>query len=303
MTDAGARFLTGFGAELSPRGKRIFCRPCLDWSERRYHVAGLVGAEIWRRCLALGWFTRERDIPRAAVDRDRKGGAARCLWRRPEQRWSNASRPARRHDGRQGAAGIAGPEAASSPSRRLFFIAALSDSDARCRSKRALPARPAGAQWPSRRIEPGRNKHDCVRSHSRALRAGASRDGRGGRGGRAGLSLPRRHHRGAAAAGRIERSARPHGRRAAQRRLGTAGHHRQPARRRRQCRRRLCGARAGRRLHADGRHRRDDDLQRLPLQEHAVRPGEGLRADHQCGRQHHRPRGQFAAAGQHRCRS
>ena len=46
---------------LAPRGRRIFCRPCLDWSERRYHVAGLVGAEIWRRCLELGWLARERD--------------------------------------------------------------------------------------------------------------------------------------------------------------------------------------------------------------------------------------------------
>ena len=61
MTDAGARFLTEFGANLRSRGKRIFCRPCLDWSERRYHVAGLVGAEIWRRCLDLGWLIRERD--------------------------------------------------------------------------------------------------------------------------------------------------------------------------------------------------------------------------------------------------
>jgi hypothetical protein len=61
VTDAGARFLTEFGANLRPRGKRIFCRPCLDWSERRYHVAGLVGAEIWRRCLDLGWLIRERD--------------------------------------------------------------------------------------------------------------------------------------------------------------------------------------------------------------------------------------------------
>ena len=24
--------------------RRIFCRPCLDWSERRYHIAGQVGA-------------------------------------------------------------------------------------------------------------------------------------------------------------------------------------------------------------------------------------------------------------------
>jgi hypothetical protein len=61
VTDAGTRFLTAFGADLHSRGKRIFCRPCLDWSERRYHVAGLVGAEIWRRCLDLGWLVRERD--------------------------------------------------------------------------------------------------------------------------------------------------------------------------------------------------------------------------------------------------
>jgi DNA-binding transcriptional ArsR family regulator len=61
LTAAGARFLTEFGADLNARGKRVFCRPCLDWSERRPHVAGLVGAEIWRRCLELGWFKRERD--------------------------------------------------------------------------------------------------------------------------------------------------------------------------------------------------------------------------------------------------
>jgi len=61
VTTAGARFLTGFGADLRPRGRRTFCRPCLDWSERRYHVAGLVGAAIWHRCLELGWLTRQRD--------------------------------------------------------------------------------------------------------------------------------------------------------------------------------------------------------------------------------------------------
>ena len=32
-----------------------------DWSERRYHVAGHVGAEICRRCLELGWLQRRRD--------------------------------------------------------------------------------------------------------------------------------------------------------------------------------------------------------------------------------------------------
>jgi DNA-binding transcriptional ArsR family regulator len=63
VTPAGARFLAKFGAELNSKsgGRRIFCRACLDWSERRYHVAGLVGAEIWRRCLELGWLTQKRD--------------------------------------------------------------------------------------------------------------------------------------------------------------------------------------------------------------------------------------------------
>jgi DNA-binding transcriptional ArsR family regulator len=63
VTKAGLRFLNGLGAEVTPqsRGRRIFCRPCLDWSQRRYHVAGHVGAEICRCCLQRGWFVRQRD--------------------------------------------------------------------------------------------------------------------------------------------------------------------------------------------------------------------------------------------------
>ena len=63
VTPAGTRFLAKFGANLNstPASRRIFCRACLDWSERRYHVAGFVGAEIWRRCLELGWLARRSD--------------------------------------------------------------------------------------------------------------------------------------------------------------------------------------------------------------------------------------------------
>jgi DNA-binding transcriptional ArsR family regulator len=63
VTDTGATFLTEFGVELvsKSRSRRIFCRPCLDWSERRYHLAGLVGAAILQRCLDLGWLVRVRD--------------------------------------------------------------------------------------------------------------------------------------------------------------------------------------------------------------------------------------------------
>jgi len=63
VTDAGRKFFCDFGIDLSATGRsrRIFCRPCLDWSERRYHVAGRVGAEICRRCFDLGWLARERE--------------------------------------------------------------------------------------------------------------------------------------------------------------------------------------------------------------------------------------------------
>ena len=40
VTSSGGRFLSEFGADLRPRTRRIFCQPCLDWSERRYHLKG-----------------------------------------------------------------------------------------------------------------------------------------------------------------------------------------------------------------------------------------------------------------------
>src|SRR5262249_53749668 len=46
------------GGSLRPRTRRIFCQPCLDWSERRYHLKGLVGARILDRLLELGWLKR-----------------------------------------------------------------------------------------------------------------------------------------------------------------------------------------------------------------------------------------------------
>jgi DNA-binding transcriptional ArsR family regulator len=55
VTSSGGRFFSAFGVDLTPRSRRIFCQPCLDWSERRYHLKGLVGARILDRLLELGW--------------------------------------------------------------------------------------------------------------------------------------------------------------------------------------------------------------------------------------------------------
>src|SRR5580698_9108991 len=59
VTSSGERFLSALGVDLTSRTRRIFCQPCLDWSERRYHIRGLVGAAILNRLLALGWFKHE----------------------------------------------------------------------------------------------------------------------------------------------------------------------------------------------------------------------------------------------------
>lgn len=62
LTPDGLAFLRGVGLRLEPpagptRG-RVFCRPCLDWSERRPHIAGAVGAALCQWCLDDGWVRR-----------------------------------------------------------------------------------------------------------------------------------------------------------------------------------------------------------------------------------------------------
>jgi DNA-binding transcriptional ArsR family regulator len=66
VTEAGTEFLDAFGAALAP-GRRVFCRPCLDWSERRPHLAGRVGAALACRCFELGWIARQRDTRAVAI--------------------------------------------------------------------------------------------------------------------------------------------------------------------------------------------------------------------------------------------
>ena len=51
------------GVDLTPRTKsrRIFCRPCLDWSERRPHLAGHVGAALCAHFVGADWVRRTRE--------------------------------------------------------------------------------------------------------------------------------------------------------------------------------------------------------------------------------------------------
>lgn len=60
VTEAGTDRLAAFGLDLAPliRHGRLFAPHHLDWSERRYHLAGALGAVLMRRLLELGWVRR-----------------------------------------------------------------------------------------------------------------------------------------------------------------------------------------------------------------------------------------------------
>ncbi len=78
VTEAGASFLAAFGADVARRGgaRRAFCRPCLDWSERRWHIAGAVGAALCSRFLQLGWVERRPGTRALAVSAKGRRGFA-----------------------------------------------------------------------------------------------------------------------------------------------------------------------------------------------------------------------------------
>ena len=68
VTDSGVNFLGRMGIDVAAisarRGKtsaRVLCRPCLDWSERRPHLAGAVGAALCAHSFRKGWIRRIKD--------------------------------------------------------------------------------------------------------------------------------------------------------------------------------------------------------------------------------------------------
>ena len=74
VTDAGLAFFDRIGIDVealtarrSGRAARIVCRPCLDWSERRPHLAGSVGAALCAHSFAKDWIRRIRGTRAVAI--------------------------------------------------------------------------------------------------------------------------------------------------------------------------------------------------------------------------------------------
>ncbi|MEU9290917.1 winged helix-turn-helix domain-containing protein [Streptomyces sp. NPDC048275] len=58
LTDAGLRWFDEAGISLSGGGRRPLTRACLDWTERRPHLAGSAGAALCRHALDARWCVR-----------------------------------------------------------------------------------------------------------------------------------------------------------------------------------------------------------------------------------------------------
>jgi DNA-binding transcriptional ArsR family regulator len=51
----------GIDTDAAARQRRTFCRPCMDWSERRHHLAGSLGAALLSRVRELKWASRDKN--------------------------------------------------------------------------------------------------------------------------------------------------------------------------------------------------------------------------------------------------
>src|ERR1700677_1832307 len=69
LTPAGTKAVQGLGIDLEAtrRLRRRFACACLDWSERRPHIGGALGAALLKRALTKKWVTQDLDCRALAI--------------------------------------------------------------------------------------------------------------------------------------------------------------------------------------------------------------------------------------------
>jgi DNA-binding transcriptional ArsR family regulator len=92
VTDRAGALLGRLGLDVAAAqapGERPPCRPCLDWGERRIHLAGRLGALLCSHCLQRGWLLQK---PRSrALELSPAGAMAFRDWLGSE-RWQGLTR-------------------------------------------------------------------------------------------------------------------------------------------------------------------------------------------------------------------
>jgi hypothetical protein len=74
MTPSGEKLLAAVGVDIETARarRRSFARACLDWSERRPHLAGALGAALADALLAQDWVRRRPNDRALLVTADGK---------------------------------------------------------------------------------------------------------------------------------------------------------------------------------------------------------------------------------------
>jgi DNA-binding transcriptional ArsR family regulator len=77
----GRRWFERLGVDVGAleRGRRPLLRGCLDWTERREHLGGALGAALATELLERDWVRRERGTRALLVTRDGRSGLTRTL--------------------------------------------------------------------------------------------------------------------------------------------------------------------------------------------------------------------------------
>jgi DNA-binding transcriptional ArsR family regulator len=62
LSESGVQWFgrLGINTDAAARQRRTFCRSCMDWSERKFHLAGSLGAALLSRLYDLGWARRDQ---------------------------------------------------------------------------------------------------------------------------------------------------------------------------------------------------------------------------------------------------
>jgi hypothetical protein len=80
VTERGREWFEELGVEVASAdgANRNIARQCIDWTERRPHLAGAVGVGMYRRFVALKWIVPAKNTRAVRVTLDGK----RELWKR-----------------------------------------------------------------------------------------------------------------------------------------------------------------------------------------------------------------------------
>ena len=81
LTAEGSDFASKFGVEVATlqKARAVLCRSCLDWSERRSHLAGSLGRAFLSEMENKGWMKRDLNSRALTITSSGKAGFAQAF--------------------------------------------------------------------------------------------------------------------------------------------------------------------------------------------------------------------------------